>query len=409
MMLCNCICTDLQAVGGGLSEQQIEKKFTTIRDRRPCIEREVTLTAIKRYYETHQIDVTKVSLMWPAPVRSSNCRLNECIDLRSYLEFHKQLTFWECPFSFCKVQARCDSLRVDEYMSVVIQDIVKEVEVFAGGSFHAVRPPTPAMQEIVDDEHLCIPASNTAPIVKTEVNNENLGEPMETEAFRMDGDQAQASSLAEGGEEQLHDALNESRQQNAALRCDLASEKNRADTAESDASKLRDENYRLLKDLATKVHENRELTAKNEELQARLNALRTAAEAILQMNQYAIESGSSPINEDPHEPFSSPPAEDTANEVAEAATDSGTSAHGESQLEHDGGSVSDASMSEHSDSSATESDSDAKEEPSHAPKQHKKQDGIISERTFGERPYQCANCDKQAGRLRRHERVHVKP
>lgn len=65
MMLCNCICTDLQAVGGGLSEQQIEKKFTTIRDRRPCIEREVTLTAIKRYYETHQIDVTKVSLMWP--------------------------------------------------------------------------------------------------------------------------------------------------------------------------------------------------------------------------------------------------------------------------------------------------------------------------------------------------------
>lgn len=66
------------------------------------------------------------------------------------------------------------------YMSVVLQDtddLVKEVEVFTDGSFHAVQPPTPAMQEIVDDEHLCIPASNTAPIVKTEVVCDSLHVP----------------------------------------------------------------------------------------------------------------------------------------------------------------------------------------------------------------------------------------
>jgi predicted nucleic acid-binding Zn-ribbon protein len=59
----------------------------------------------------------------------------------------------------------------------------------------------------------------------------------------------------------------------AMLRCELDSEKIRAEKAEADASKLKDENYHLREELVAKVLDIRELRAKNKDLQARLDAV----------------------------------------------------------------------------------------------------------------------------------------
>ena len=69
--------------------------------------------AIHKFNKFLQISKARLKV----PVRSDKCRHVECFDLRSYLDYHRQLTFWECPFSFCKALARCVSLRVDEYVA----------------------------------------------------------------------------------------------------------------------------------------------------------------------------------------------------------------------------------------------------------------------------------------------------
>ncbi|KAH7721534.1 hypothetical protein AAVH_10995 [Aphelenchoides avenae] len=341
------------AAGGELNEKQVEEEFTRIRDDQQCITREATRQTIKSYFEADDTEVTSktVSLKCPiskarleVPVRSVDCRHMECLDLRSYLDFHKRITFWQCPVQFCNVEVRCESLRVDQYMSDVLRDTENRRAGYRGpsltGPYKAVQRPPPDVK--IEDEDPYVQESGAEPRVKTEQSIKTPEEPVETDAFRTDEDQPQTSSLAavdgasfaEGVEEQPRDAawkvssLN-TRQRVAALLCDLASEKNRADSAESDASKLREK-------LAAKDHQIRELTAKNAELQAQLSVLRPAAEAIAQMNQAPTESGSSPINENPHVPSSSLAPEDASNDAAKAATDSGLSAQREPHLNHGG-------------------------------------------------------------------------
>ncbi|KAH7700905.1 Siz1p [Aphelenchoides avenae] len=243
------------AAGGELSEMQVEAEFIRIRDAPQRIKRAATLRAIKRYYEADEFEVTskKASLIYfegPCEdfVRSVNCRHMECFDLRSYLDYHRQLTFWECPFSCCKAHARCDSLRMDEYMSEVLRDIddrMQEVEVFADGSFKAVQRTTPTEAEIIDDEDPYVPDpdSDTEPIVKAEVNNDNLDEPVETALSLADEGQLQAYPLAAEGEEQSREALHRSRSPSAMLCCVLGSANSRVEQAEPDVAELRDHIY----------------------------------------------------------------------------------------------------------------------------------------------------------------------
>ncbi|KAH7714930.1 endothelial zinc finger protein induced by tumor necrosis factor alpha [Aphelenchoides avenae] len=427
------------AVGGELSEWQVEAEFTRIRDGPQRIKQAATLRTIKQYFEADDIEVTsmKVSLTCPisktrvkVPVRSVNCHHLECFDLRSYLNYHQLLTFWECPFSCCKAQARCDKLRVDEYICEVLRatdDSVQEVEVFADGSFKAVQRAAPTEMATIDDDEPYVPSSGTDPTVKTESNEESLVEPMHTDAFPTDQDQPQALSLAAGDDEELRAALRESRQQIAALRCELDSAMNRAVNAESVASKVRDENYRLSEELAAKNNEIRELTTKNGELQARLDAVHKLTET----NHPMTHAETMSIDQGAHEPSSSL----AAGDADAAATDSRPSAQGNPQLEHDDCSASDASMSLDglSHAPAMESDSDCEEPPNHAPEQRKKQQKgrfacTVCGRRFykssalsqhqrthsGLKPYQCAQCHKDFNRhssLRTHEQMHagVKP
>ncbi|KAH7710759.1 siz1p [Aphelenchoides avenae] len=270
------------ATGGELSEKQAQAEFVKIRDGPLRIKRAATLRAIKRYYEADEIEVTskKVSLICPisktrvkVPVRSVNCRHMECFDLRSYLNYHQQLTFWECPFSCCKAQARCDSLRVDEYMSDVLratEDCVQEVEVFADGTFKAVQRTSPTKAVIIDDEDPYVPDSDsdTEPVVKAETNNDNPDEPMEIAVSIADEGQSQAYPLVAGGEEQSLEALHQSRPTSATLRCEPSSANNLVEQAESEASILRDDSDLLREEPSATAQYTHEITAENQEQQA---------------------------------------------------------------------------------------------------------------------------------------------
>ncbi|KAH7698481.1 hypothetical protein AAVH_34426, partial [Aphelenchoides avenae] len=104
-----------------------------------------------------------------------------------------------------------------------IDDDVQEVEIAADGSFKAVQHPTPteAETETIDDEDPYISDSDTEPIIKAEVNNDD--EPVETAVSLAEEGQPQVYPLAAGGKEQSLEALHQSRHQNASLRCELGS------------------------------------------------------------------------------------------------------------------------------------------------------------------------------------------
>lgn len=120
------------------------------------------------------------------PVRAVGCRHIQCFDLRSYLDLHRQLTFWRCPI--CEADAHCDSLCVDEYVALITlftvivpfrymsdvlratDDSILEVEIHADGTFEAVQRPTSTEMETIeiDDEDAYVPKSCTERRVETE-------------------------------------------------------------------------------------------------------------------------------------------------------------------------------------------------------------------------------------------------
>lgn len=128
-----------QSVGSELSLHEVRQKYDEIRQG-PEIKREETLHLVQQFFEADDVEVNakKVSLICPVrdqvtylvsdgsygikvskrriqdAVRGSRCRHIECFDLRSYLEYHTNLAYWECPFTFCREQVTCDQLRVDE-------------------------------------------------------------------------------------------------------------------------------------------------------------------------------------------------------------------------------------------------------------------------------------------------------
>lgn len=101
-----------------------------------------------------------------------------------------------------------------------------------------------------------------------------------------------------------------------------------------------------------------------------LNFRPTAAEASQQTDHEPIEPESFSMDEDPHESSPSMAAEDDDDDAVQATTDSGASERVWPLPEHDDGSSSDASipLSDLSDTTSMEGDSDSEEEPSHAPK-----------------------------------------
>ncbi|KAH7712117.1 MIZ zinc finger protein [Aphelenchoides avenae] len=111
-----------KSVGSELSVQEAHRKYDEIRQG-PRIKREQTLELIEHFFQTDDVEVQvkTVSLLCPVSkrrirdaVRGLKCLHIECFDLRSYLEYHTNLAYWECPFTFCREQVTCDQLRVDE-------------------------------------------------------------------------------------------------------------------------------------------------------------------------------------------------------------------------------------------------------------------------------------------------------
>ncbi|KAH7714451.1 hypothetical protein AAVH_18177 [Aphelenchoides avenae] len=177
------------STGGALSEEQVEAAFTAIRDGRQRVTQAAMVGMIEQHYAKKAADIEvasmKVKLVCPlsmarvqVPVRAVGCRHIQCFDLRSYLDLHRQLTFWRCPI--CEADAHCDSLCVDEYMSDVLRatdDSILEVEIHADGTFEAVQRPTSTEMETIeiDDEDAYVPKSCTERRVETEANENSVG------------------------------------------------------------------------------------------------------------------------------------------------------------------------------------------------------------------------------------------
>ncbi|KAH7698541.1 zinc-finger protein 80-like protein, partial [Aphelenchoides avenae] len=88
-------------------------------------------------------------------VRGSRCRHIECFDLRTYLEYHRVLAFWECPFAFCREEVNRDQLRIDEYTTGILRNTperIREIEVHADGSYKVADQPEPDVVKITNDE-----------------------------------------------------------------------------------------------------------------------------------------------------------------------------------------------------------------------------------------------------------------
>ncbi|KAH7710652.1 MIZ zinc finger protein [Aphelenchoides avenae] len=112
-----------KSAGGALSENEVQDEYGRICSSSFRISQADAVAAVIRYFEQGEVEVTskKVSLLCPIsktrikdPARGVDCKHLECFDLRSYLEYHTQIVFWDCPFEFCKAKVHLDSVRIDE-------------------------------------------------------------------------------------------------------------------------------------------------------------------------------------------------------------------------------------------------------------------------------------------------------
>ncbi|KAH7703059.1 MIZ/SPRING zinc finger domain containing protein [Aphelenchoides avenae] len=77
------------------------------------------------------------------PVRGLFCKHVECFDLRTFLEYHTNDAYWECPFTFCRTKLNCDQLRFDEFFSSILQNTrstIVEAEIRPDGTWMSVKP-----------------------------------------------------------------------------------------------------------------------------------------------------------------------------------------------------------------------------------------------------------------------------
>ncbi|KAH7712116.1 zinc finger protein [Aphelenchoides avenae] len=170
-----------KSVGSELSLHEVRQKYDEIRQG-PEIKREETLHLVQQFFEADDVEVNakKVSLICPDAVRGSRCRHIECFDLRSYLEYHTNLAYWECPFTFCREQVTCDQLRVDEYTTDVVLNIgddVHAIEVFGDGTFNVVQDFAPAVVTTIKDEEPFIREPSVSAAVKVEQESRDDNEP----------------------------------------------------------------------------------------------------------------------------------------------------------------------------------------------------------------------------------------
>ncbi|KAH7696003.1 zinc finger protein, partial [Aphelenchoides avenae] len=153
-----------QAVGRELTAKQVSVKYDEIRGSRRIF-RQQAMKLVRQYYSHGEVQVEstkKVSLVCPISkrriedaCRGDQCRHLECFDLRTYLQYHTQLTYWECPVLNCRKNVSLERLRLDEYMTSILQEIPAaclEVEILWDGSFNAIVANASADVEISDED-----------------------------------------------------------------------------------------------------------------------------------------------------------------------------------------------------------------------------------------------------------------
>ncbi|KAH7716877.1 SUMO ligase [Aphelenchoides avenae] len=151
-----------QSTGGELTANQVSAAFEEILNGERRISREETIGAIKSYFTSDEVQVASKILSLICPLSKSRivnaaqgaaCRHLECFDLRSYLQFHTTLTFWECPFEFCREKIPLEQLRISDYFTDVLQEVsdnVSSVELRPDGSYEVALPP--AADVTINDE-----------------------------------------------------------------------------------------------------------------------------------------------------------------------------------------------------------------------------------------------------------------
>ncbi|KAH7713341.1 MIZ/SP-RING zinc finger [Aphelenchoides avenae] len=150
------------AVGRELTAKQVSVKYDEIRgsDR---ISRQEAMKLVRRYYSHGEVQVEstkRVSLICPISkrriedaCRGEQCLHLECFDLRTYLQYHTQLTYWDCPV--CDKKVSLERLRIDEYVTSILQEVPAaclEVEILGDGSFNAIAANASADVEITDED-----------------------------------------------------------------------------------------------------------------------------------------------------------------------------------------------------------------------------------------------------------------
>ncbi|KAH7710261.1 MIZ/SPRING zinc finger domain containing protein [Aphelenchoides avenae] len=139
-------------VGKTLTELDVQKKYDDITQSKHRISKAEAIKAIKRFFKPGDIEVTakNVPLICPlsksrivTPVRGLFCKHVECFDLRSFLEYHTNDAYWECPFTFCRTKLNCDQLRFDEFFSSILQNTrstIAEAEIRPDGTWTSIKP-----------------------------------------------------------------------------------------------------------------------------------------------------------------------------------------------------------------------------------------------------------------------------